>query len=106
MSNRYVAKNSTEKFLKQSKERLEKIAETKLKTSFIGALNQFEIEFGHLWGLNSTQPTPEQQEMRKKWDRVRTSVLNNGNNQIRNLKKELEYYDIKWNRYHVEFKTR
>jgi len=98
----YINKQHSEKYKKQSKERFFKIAEKKIKTSFIGALDQFEREFGYVWGHGEEQPTMEQQEMRKVWEKVRNNILNNGNNQIRNLETEMEYYTMEWNRYHYD----
>ena len=66
------------------------------------ALDQFEREFGYVWGHGEEQPTMEQQEMRKVWEKVRNNILNNGNNQIRNLETEMEYYTMEWNRYHYD----
>ena len=103
---RYVGMYNDPAFLEKSKIRLGKIIDTKLRTTFIGALDRFEKEFGYLWGHEERQPTIQQQEMARKWARVREGILTNGNNQMRNLKKELEYYDVKWNRYHIEFKVR
>ena len=83
-----------------SKERLAKIVETKLKTSFIGALSHFEEYFGFLWGHESGEDITEEQEfMKEVWEKARTAVLNNGNNQIRACKTEIEQYNISWNRY-------
>ena len=45
-----MQEESQQRYLDESKRRLGKIVETKLKTSFIGALSQFEQEFGFLWG--------------------------------------------------------
>ena len=83
-----------------SKNRLGKILETKLKTSFIGSLSHFEEHFGFLWGHESGEDITEEQEfMRDLWEKARTAVLNNGNNQIRGCKAEIEQYNISWNRY-------
>ena len=86
-----------------SKKRLTKIIETKLKTAFIGALSSFEEDFGFLWGHdgNSEELTEEQNFMKDVWERTRTSVLNNGNNQIRACKNELDQYTVHWNRYQM-----
>jgi hypothetical protein len=96
-----------EQFQADSKERLKKISQTKIKTTMIGALSAFEKGFGFLMGLdedgNSTGKSlsPEEQHMRDVYEQVRNEVLDLGNNQIRNLFTELELYDVKWNRYHM-----
>jgi len=90
-----------------SKKRLGKIIETKLKTSFIGALSHFEENFGFLWGHGEgEEPTDEQVFMKEVWERTRTAVLNNGNNQIRACKSEIEQYNIHWNRYQMKLPVR
>lgn len=98
------AKNAREKrYLEASKNRLEKIVETKIRTAFIGALAAFEEKFGSLWGHDKDDITPEQEEMYNIWEDARTQILNNGNNQIRAAKQEIENHVIKWNRYKYEF---
>lgn len=96
-----------------SKTRLKNIATKKIKTSFIGALAQFEESFGFLFGAKD--PTPEQAKVkealarlgfdeaywRNQWELARNNTLNQGNNQIRALEKEFETYTVSWNRYHV-----
>ena len=39
-----------EKFLEESRKRLDKIMTTKIRTAFIGAIDAFEQSFGFLWG--------------------------------------------------------
>jgi hypothetical protein len=85
---------------KSSKERLSRIIEKKLQTSFIGAISQFETFFGSLWSGN----TAEQRKLKELWEQCRTKVLNNGNNQIRALMLELSQYNVEWNMYHMELK--
>ena len=86
-----------------SKKRLSKIIETKLKTSFIGALSHFEENVGLLWGHGADSELTEEQEfMKEVWEKTRTSVLNNGNNQIRACKFEIDQYQIHWNRYQMK----
>ena len=43
-----IRKENQEKYLENSKDRLGKIITTKIRTSFIGALSQFEENFGFL----------------------------------------------------------
>lgn len=94
-----------EKFLEESRKRLDKIVTTKMKTSFIGALAAFEEEFGFLWGqgVEECYLTEEQMNMRELWEKTRTVVLNNGNTQLRAVKNEISNHVIKWNRYRTEF---
>lgn len=99
-SNARAAKD--EKYCQDSKIRLEKIITTKLKTSFIGALDAFEQAFGDMWGCNQEESlTPTQLANKDAWEIVRNKILTNGNNQIRAVHTELELYTVKWNRYYV-----
>ena len=95
-----------EKFDNASKKRLKKIAKTKVKTSFIGALDAFEKGFGHLWGhdLDDEECTDEQNEMYEIWDEVRNKVLDKGNDQLRSLIEEIDNHDVHWLRHQVEFR--
>lgn len=93
-------------YLDQSRDRLSNILTTKLKTTMIGALHQFELVFGHLWGHGkpNEELTEEEKSNRQKWNDLRTEVLNNGNNQIRGMKEELRNNTIHWNRYRTEIR--
>lgn len=56
----------------------------RFQTTIIGSLARFEDSFGYLWGHNSDKElTAKQQEFLDAWDHVRTSILNHGNNQMR-----------------------
>ena len=96
-----------ERYLEQSRRRLDKIVSTKVRTAFIGALASFEDEFGFLWGqdLPEDQLTEEQTNMRELWIRARTNVLNNGNTQLRAVRNEIANQTVKWNRHHVDFQV-
>lgn len=94
-----------QRYLDQSRKRLDKIVTTKMRTAFIGALAAFEDEFGFLWGQDSPEEelTKEQAEMRELWIRARTNVLNNGNTQLRAVRNEIANQTVKWNRHHIDF---
>lgn len=62
-----------------NKEKLFNDIETKFKTTMIGALARFEQSFGHLW----EDEGPDQQEYLDLWEYTRSSILNNGNKQMR-----------------------
>lgn len=85
----------------QSKVKLKKIITTKLRTSFIGALSSFEETFGIIWGygIDERDMTREQLKWRELWESCRTSVLNNGNHQIRACDNEFLQYVVSWNRH-------
>ena len=101
-----IRKENEQKYLENSKDRLEKIVTTKIRTSFIGALSQFEENFGFLWGHGKNGAlTEEEVIMQEVWERTRTAVLNNGNNQIRAVKNEIECNTVHWDRYTMEIPT-
>jgi|TARA_R100000008_G_C3547163_1_gene148219 hypothetical protein len=91
------------RYTESSKERLSKISKKKIQTTMIGALSSIEAHFGFLWGQDeSDELSPEQEHMKEIYDQVRSEILDRGNNQVRNLEAELNQYDIKWNRYHLQ----
>lgn len=92
-----------QKYLDNCRKRLASITETKVKTSFIGALDAFEKEFGDLWNGNNPIKNAEEQEWYDKWQVARTNILNNGNNQLRALLTEISNNIIEWNRYTTIF---
>jgi lipoate-protein ligase A len=100
-----IKEGRRQKFLDNCRKRLSNIAETKLKTTFIGALDAFEKEFGDLWGsgIDEEEKTQEEQEWFDKWQAVRTLILNNGNNQLRALLNEISNHIVEWNRYTTTF---
>ncbi len=99
------AKEHDRKLKASSKRRLQKITETKIRTSFIGALDQFEKRFGDLWGFdkNDEDRSQEERDNYDDYQRMRTAVLDLGNAQIRALDKELSLYEITWVGYKTTF---
>lgn len=95
---------NTDLYLDESKNRLRKIFEKKIKTSFIGALAKFEEFFGQIWGhgKKDSECTKEQIKLKNLWEKCRTEVLNNGNNQLRAIELELHQYEIDWLRYKLK----
>ena len=90
-----------------SKKRLKNITDKKFNTCFIFPLSEFETVFGSMWGhgLSEEELNVEQKMNRAKWEQVRMNVLNKGNAQRRALQTEIDLYDVKLNRYHMEFRT-
>lgn len=99
---------SKDKYPDSSKNRLKKIVRTKITTTFINAISEFEKTFGIMWGygIEENKLTNEQKENRKKWETVRKNILNRGNNQARALMSEIELYDIEFRGYEMTFKRR
>lgn len=94
--NRELREEIAEKFDERSKERLIRIMETKLRTAFIGALSAFEDEF------REVKSDPKN---RQRWEMMRNRILDNGNAQIRMMRKELGHYDVHWTRNVIEFES-
>jgi len=98
-------RDNDEKFKNSSKKRLITNIEKKFKTLMIGALAAFEESFGEVWGHGNwpENPTEEQKIWRDEWEKVRTKILNSGNNQLRAALDEIAQYTMTWNRYRTEF---
>lgn len=96
---------SQSKFAEEARKKLDSIISKKMNTTFIGALSSFEKAFGFLWGFGKkdSEKTDEEKELYNIWQNVRTEVLNNGNNQLRALRNELQNHTISWNRHKITF---
>jgi hypothetical protein len=72
-----------------------KILTKKFQTTMIGALFEFEKNFGYLWGHNKDENdlTDNELDFLDRWDFTRNQILNNGNNQLRQALSELDKYD-------------
>lgn len=68
------------------------ILKKRFQTTMIGALFEFEQNFGYLWGLDKDDRdlTEQQEKFRLRWENTRNEVLNNGNNQFRKCLSDLE----------------
>tara|TARA_B100001113_G_scaffold200512_1_gene164289 strand:+ start:40 stop:369 length:330 start_codon:yes stop_codon:yes gene_type:complete len=86
------------KYKLDSKERLSKILKKKIQTTMIGALSSIEENFGFLWN-NSETPEKDQKIMEDIYQKIRSEILDKGNNQARNIDAELSQYDIEWLKY-------
>lgn len=104
---RELAKRSKEakkeKYLEDSRQRLDNIMSQKIRTSFIGALSAFEEAFGFLWrhGEPESSLNEQEREMRELYNNARTQLLNNGNNQLRAAKTEISNHIIEWKRFNT-----
>lgn len=87
------------KYKLDSKERLSKILKKKIQTTMIGALSTLEENFGFLWQTKDGKLTKEQEMMKALYNKVRSEILDKGNNQARNIDAELAQYDVEWLRY-------
>lgn len=94
-------------FAEESRKRLDKIISQKMQTTFIGAISAFESNFSFLWGSNKKgELTEDEQQLFNIWQRVRTDILNNGNNQLRALRNELQNHNVSWNRHTLTIKAK
>lgn len=95
-----------EAYRKASKDRLAKVIESKMKTTMVGAISQIEEKLGYLWGHGEDRELTQDEVMfREIFTELRAAIFDNGNNQLRNLKTELEQYKVEWgNRYNLPVK--
>ena len=100
MSNLAKAQRAIHKdnWKQKSRERLDKIVKTKMTTLMIGSLDAIEKAFGELW--NDGAPVNEsERQCQKEWLLLRQTILDLGNKQIRAMQKEIQQYDVEWNKY-------
>lgn len=90
------------KYKTESKDRLSKILKKKIQTTMIGALSTIEENFGFLWQNDNGSLTKEQEVLKELYKKVRSEILDKGNNQARNIDAELAQYDIEWLRYNMK----
>jgi hypothetical protein len=90
------------KYKADSKDRLSKIIKKKIQTTMIGALSAIEENFGFLWNSNDGKLTKEQEMMKALYNKLRSEILDKGNNQARNVDAELAQYEVEWLRYSMK----
>ena len=91
-----------EKYKIESRDRLSRILKKKIQTTMIGALSSIEENFEFLWKSDGKALTKDQELMKNLYNKVRSEILDKGNNQARNIDAELAQYDIEWLRYSVQ----
>lgn len=84
-----------------SKDRLSKILKKKIQTTMIGALSTIEENLSFLWTSSDGKLTPEQENMKNIYNKIRSDILDKGNNQARNIDAELAQYEVEWLRYSI-----
>lgn len=89
-------------YKERSKERLTKIAVSKVRTTMIGAIASVEKHFGYLWGHDELSHSKAQAELKQVFENLRAEILDKGNSQSRNLETEISEYDVEWKRYHID----
>lgn len=86
-----------------SKERLYQAITKRIKTSFIGALDSVESHMSPLWESEDGKPLTEaQKEIREMFMMIRSEILDKGNNQIREMKNDLDVYEVQFKSYRLE----
>lgn len=91
-------KTREQKYKSDSKDRLSKIMKKKIQTTMIGALSSIEEHLGFLWDGDT-----EQHKMLKDiYVKIRSEILDKGNNQARNIDAELSHYDVEWLKYSIK----
>lgn len=69
----------------------------------IGALSTIEENFNFLWENPNGEPlTKDQEVMKNLYNKVRSEILDRGNNQARNIDAELAQYEVEWTRYQLK----
>lgn len=81
---------------------LKKSLTKKLDTTMIGALSAIETFFGELWNQGSFERNEDEEDWFKKFQALRSKILDNGNNQKRKLEEEVDGYEISQRYYHVD----
>jgi hypothetical protein len=97
-------KDSSDAYKEQSKLRLTKIAQSKIKTTMIGSLQSIEDHFGFLWAHGETECSEEEQKTRLLYDNLRQEILDKGNQQLRNIAAEVSEYEVEWKRHTLTLK--
>jgi hypothetical protein len=90
------------KYKADSKDRLAKILKKKIQTTMIGALSTIEENLGFLWNSPDGKLTKEQEQMKEIYNKIRSDILDKGNNQARNIDAELAQYEVEWLRYSIK----
>ena len=69
----------------------------------IGALSSIEEHFGFLWDATQGNTLSEEQTIMKDlFQKVRSEILDKGNNQARNVDAELSQYSVEWLKYSMK----
>ncbi len=67
----------------------------------IGALSTVEEHFGFLWD-NDESSEEDKKIMKDLYQKIRSEILDKGNNQARNIDAELAQYDVEWLKYSIK----
>lgn len=98
----FVDKQRQERHLDGSKASLSTKVGKRITTTMIGSLEAIEKSLGYLWGAGEKNLSPEQKELKAKWEELRTTILNLGNNQKRLILNELGEFTVSWNKFNFK----
>lgn len=81
---------------------------TTVDTVAVGALNDIEQEFGHLWGfrLHDKDKTDEQRELSNVWSILRKKILERGANSKEIALENIAPLTVKRQRYFHDFRKK
>lgn len=97
------------------KQKLRRLNEKRIKTTFIGSISLFERQFSFLWGgvideLGEMSIPTDMTETEKKFYNMylqfRADTLRLGNNQIRLSGNDINSFDVQWNGLEIVFRPR
>jgi len=100
MDNSEYKKIREQKYKADSKDRLSKILKKKIQTTMIGALSTIEENLAFLWEQDN--PKFSKEDMKDLYNKIRSEILDKGNNQARNIDAELSQYEVEWLRYSIK----
>jgi CRISPR/Cas system CSM-associated protein Csm2 small subunit len=100
MDNSDYKKIREQKYKADSKDRLSKILKKKIQTTMIGALSTIEENLAFLWEQDN--PKFSKEDMKDLYNKIRSEILDKGNNQARNIDAELSQYEVEWLRYSIK----
>jgi CRISPR/Cas system CSM-associated protein Csm2 small subunit len=100
MDNSEYKKIRDQKYKTDSKDRLSKTLKKKIQTTMIGALSTIEENLAFLWEQDNTKFSKE--DMKNLYNKIRSEILDKGNNQARNIDAELSQYEVEWLKYSIK----
>ena len=100
MDNSEYKKIRDQKYKTDSKDRLSKTLKKKIQTTMIGALSTIEENLAFLWEQDNTKFSKE--DMKNLYNKIRSEILDKGNNQPRKKQPQLAQYEVEWLKYSIK----
>lgn len=98
------ADDAKTKYQAVSKKKLNTAVSKRVKTTMIGALATIEENFGFLWEGENGKRTKEQEQLYNLFQETRSAILDKGNDQIRQIEKDLDAFNIETKKIYLEFR--